>query len=140
MQTIYIEPETSLPHYNLPPLWNNIAGLTPANCERFGWVIQITPDPEPEPQEPQPDPVYQLSKPALRDFFRSKGLGDAFRAFLASDEELREDWEDAFVLDDNDPKVLGAMGYFVANEFLTQEEAEQAIVDCRSDYQSTPTY
>lgn len=136
MQTIYLEPFTNLPHYNLPPLWNNIAGLTPANCERFGWVIQITPDPEPEPQEPQPDPVYQLSKIALRDFFRSRGLGDEFRAFLASDMELREDWEDAVTLDDNDPKVVGAFSYFINAEILTQDDVDAVLIECRSPYQT----
>lgn len=106
-------------------------GLTHTNCESYGWVITEIPYVAPPYVEPVPQ-VYLLAKVELLKFFDSRGLGDAFFAMLEADPKRLQYWNASVVLDSDDEMVQDAMNYFVANEVLTQEEAEQALIDCRS--------
>lgn len=88
--TKYIEPDTGREFDNLPKLWNNIAGLTAANCVNFGWQIIIDEVPE---EEPETEPLaIQLDREKLKAWITAKGRGAMLNGWSSLPLPLAEWW------------------------------------------------
>lgn len=74
--TVYIEPGTGREWRALPNPWNGkVSGLTPANCEAFGWRAE-------EREEEVPDEPVLYSKLKLVRNMKEEGIWTEVRAAI----------------------------------------------------------
>jgi hypothetical protein len=84
----------------------------------------------PEPVDPKSLP-FEISKIRMRKFFQSIGVWVTIKAYIESDQDRTDDWDDATVIMSNDQTVLSAIEALSGTVELSKARLMDALWNCR---------
>lgn len=92
----------------------------PSLCQAAGYILGD-----------DPNVPFRISKEKLSDAMRSAGLYAQFRGYLAADPDRLDRWNDAVVLDSDNPMVLEAIP--AIQSLLPEVDINALLRSCTSD-------